>query len=89
MLRIGRSESMSPTLNQRALQQLATDAVTGARAHRIRFLSIKGHEVTELLPSVDWDRLPTMDVAGTFISQHANPVDAMLIELSSRHSKRA
>ena len=45
--------------------------------------------MTELLPSVDWDRLPTMDVAGTFISQHANPVDAMLIELSSRHSKRA
>lgn len=42
----------------------------------------------ELLPAVDWDRLPTMDIAGTFVSQHANPVDAMLIELSSAHSRR-
>ena len=25
---------------------------------------------------------------GTFISQHANPVDAMLVELASPHSKR-
>lgn len=43
----------------------------------------------DLLPSVDWDRLPTLDAAGTFVSQHANPIDAMLIELGSQHSKRA
>lgn len=43
----------------------------------------------ELMPAVDWDQLPTMDVAGTFVSQHANPVDAMLVELGSPNSKRA
>lgn len=42
----------------------------------------------ELLPVVDWNRLPTMDVAGTFVSRHTNPVDAMLVELGSKHSKR-
>lgn len=43
----------------------------------------------QVLPAVDWDQLPTMDVAGTFVSRHANPVDAMLVELGSQNSKRA
>ncbi|MGB3625537.1 MAG: site-specific integrase [Henriciella sp.] len=46
-------------------------------------------QIAELLPAVSWDQLPTMDVAGTFVSQHANPVDAMLVELGSANSKRA
>lgn len=51
-------------------------------------MSDQGAATGELLPAVDWDRLPTLDAAGTFVSQHANPVDAMLVELASPHSKR-
>lgn len=52
-------------------------------------MSDQGDAAGELLPAVDWNQLPTMDVAGTFVSQHANPIDAMLVELSSPNSKRA
>ena len=83
---------MRPTPDHRLLSNLASDAVTTSPALGFESLYIKSHDVNaegELLPAVDWDLLPTMDVAGTFVSQHANPVDAMLVELGSQNSKRA
>lgn len=44
--------------------------------------------VGELLPRVDWDRLPAFVAPGAFVSEHANPVDTMLKELASPQSKR-
>ena len=57
--------------------------------YKVSDVTDSGDPQGQLLPAVDWNQLPTMDLAGTFVSQHANPIDAMLVELASRHSKRA
>ena len=47
-------------------------------------MSDSGDPQGQLLPAVDWNQLPALDIVGTFVSRHANPIDAMLVELSKR-----
>ncbi|MEM6484645.1 MAG: site-specific integrase [Pseudomonadota bacterium] len=43
---------------------------------------------SELIPFIEWDQLPALRLSSAAVSEHANPVDIMLADLTSPNSRR-